>query len=92
MANATERVPVLMTPDEKNRIVAKAKKAGMKTSQFMRLAAERYQPSEDEDALAAMIEQMNRLTDNAARAIDEALDFVEASNQRIAAMERQGGN
>ncbi len=92
MATATERVPVLMTPDEKNRIVAKAKKAGMKTSQFMRLAAERYQPSEDEEALAAMIEQMSRLTDNAARAIDEALDFVEASNRRIAAMERQGGN
>jgi hypothetical protein len=81
-----------MTPDEKNRIVKKARKAGMKTSQFMRLAAEQYQPGEDEEALAAMIEQMNRLTEHASRAIDEALEFVEASNQRIAEMERAAGD
>ncbi len=85
---ATERIPVLMTPDEKNRIVVKARRAGMKTSQFMRVAAEQYQPSEDEKALEAMIEQMNRSTENASRAIDEALAFVEASNRRIEAMEQ----
>ena len=88
---ATERVPVLMTPEEKTRIVNKARRAGMKTSQFMRIAAEQYQPSEDEEALAAMIEQMNRLTDSASRAIDEALDFVEQSNRRIEAMEQAAG-
>ncbi len=88
---ATERVPVLMTPEEKTRIVNKARRAGMKTSQFMRVAAEQYQPSEDEAALAAMIEQMNRLTDSASRAIDKALDFVEQSNRRIEAMEQAAG-
>ncbi len=88
---ATERVPVLMTPEEKTRIVNKARRAGMKTSQFMRIAAEQYQPSEDEEALAAMIEQMNRLTDSASKAIDRALDFVERSNRRIEAMEQAAG-
>lgn len=89
MSAATERVPVLMTPIEKKRVVAKAKKAGMKTSKFMRLAAEGYQPDEDEKALEAMIEQMNRSTENASRAIDEALMFVSASNRRIEKMEAE---
>lgn len=84
---ATERVPVLMTPVEKKRVVAKAKKAGLKTSEFMRLAASNYQPVEDETALNAMIEQMNSATENASKAIDKALSAVAASNRRIVKME-----
>ena len=84
---ATERVPVLMTPVEKKRVVAKAKKAGLKTSEFMRLAASNYQPDDAEDALIAMIEQMNATTANTSRAIDKALASVAASNRRIAKME-----
>ncbi len=86
---ATERIPVLMTPVEKTRIVAKAKKAGMKTSEFMRLAAEGYNPNEDEKALIAMINQMNKATENAGKAIDNALAFVTASNKRIKKMEEK---
>ena len=88
---ATERIPVLMTPAEKNKVVAKARKAGMKTSQFMRLAAESYQPGKDEEALSAMIDQMNELTDNASSAIDKALRFVALSNKRIEMMEQEAG-
>lgn len=86
---ATERVPVLMTPVEKKRVVAKAKKAGLKTSEFMRLAASNYQPDSDEDALIAMIDQMNATTDNTSKVIDKALAAVAASNRRIAKMESQ---
>ncbi len=89
---ATERIPVLMTPEEKSRIVIKARRAGMKTSQFMRVAAEQYQPGEDEKTLEAMIEQMNRSTERAERAIDAALDFVEQSNRRIDALLRSSGS
>lgn len=88
---ATERVPVLMTVVEKNRVVAKAKKAGLKTSEFMRLAASNYQPDSDEKALEAMIEQMNIATDNTSTAIDKALKSVAASNKRIAKMEALAG-
>ena len=86
---ATERIPVLMTPVEKTRIVAKAKKAGMKTSEFMRLAAEAYEPGEDEKALVSMINEMNKATANASKSIDEALAFVAASNKRISKMEAE---
>ncbi len=88
---ATERVPVLMTPVEKKRVVAKAKKAGLKTSEFMRLAASNYQPDNDESALETMIDQMNSATDNASKAIDEALAAVAVSNKRIAKMEAKAG-
>ena len=89
---ATERIPVLMTPVEKTRIVAKAKKAGMKTSEFMRLAAEAYEPGEDEKALVSMINEMNKATANASKSIDEALAFVAASNKRISKMEAEAKN
>ena len=84
---ATERIPVLMTPVEKKRVVAKAKKAGLKTSEFMRLAASNYQPNDDEAALMSMIKQMNTATENTGRAIDKALAYVAASNKRIAKLE-----
>ena len=89
---ATERIPVLVTPVEKTRIVAKAKKAGMKTSEFMRLAAEDYEPGEDEKALVSMINEMNKATANASKSIDEALAFVAASNKRISKMEAEAKN
>ncbi len=86
---ATERVPVLMTPAEKKRVVAKARKAGLTTGEYMRRAAEGFRPDDDDKALEAMIEQMNQATASAEKAIDEALAFVAASNRRIAGMEAE---
>lgn len=87
MAAATERVPVLMTPAEKKRVVSKANKAGLTTGEYMRRAAEGYRPADDDKALEAMISEMNKATRNAEAAIDDALAFVEASNKRIEEME-----
>ncbi len=90
---ATERVPVLMTPAEKRRVVAKARKAGLTTGEYMRRAAEGFRPEDDDKALEAMIDQMNQATASAERAIDAALAYVAASNRRISDMEaeaRQG--
>ncbi|MEA3412527.1 MAG: hypothetical protein U9R74_13455 [Pseudomonadota bacterium] len=87
MASATERVPVLMTPAEKKRVVSRARKAGLTTAEFMRRAAEGYRPAEDDKALEAMIDEMNKATGNAAKAIDDTLAFVAASIKRIAKLE-----
>lgn len=87
MAIATERVPVLMTPTEKKRVIAKAKKAGLTMGEYMRRAAATYRPTDDDKTLGVMIDAMNRATDNAEKAIDDALAFVAASNKRIKAME-----
>lgn len=86
---ATERIPVLVTPPEKNRFATMAKAAGISMGEFFRRAADAYSPSEDDKLLSGMIDQMNKTTAQANQAIDDALAFVAASNKRIAAMERK---
>lgn len=89
MATATERIPVLVSATEKSQIAQMAKDAGLSMGEFLRRAASSYRPSEEDTMLAGMIDQMNKTTAQANAAIDAALAFVEASNQRIAAMERK---
>ena len=84
---ATARVPVLMTETEKARIVKKAKDAGLTTGEYMRRAAESFRPHEEDEVLEGLLNQMLKATEMAEQAIDDALDYVSASNQRIAAME-----
>lgn len=89
MSAVTHRIPVLVTPDEKGRIASMAKQAGLSMGEYLRRAASSYQASEDDKILEGMIAQMIKTTDQANAAIDAALAFVDASNQRIAVMERQ---
>lgn len=90
MATATERIPVLVTPTEKNRIARMAKNAGISMGELLRRGASSYSLSEDENILEGMIDQMNKTTAQAGVAIDKALAYVEASNKRIDVMERKG--
>jgi hypothetical protein len=89
MSTASARIPVLVTPREKVVIEQKARAAGLSVGEYLRRAARSFTPSEDENALNAMIGQMLKTTGQANRAIDDALAFVEASNSRIAAMEKK---
>jgi hypothetical protein len=89
MATATERIPVLVSTAEKARIARMAKTAGLSMGEFLRRAAVAFRPSDDDKLLEGMIDQMNKTTTQANAAIDKALADVEASNQRIAAMERK---
>ncbi|MDP2829355.1 MAG: hypothetical protein Q8O37_12210 [Sulfuricellaceae bacterium] len=89
MATATERIPVLVTIAEKARIANMAKTAELSMGEFLRRAASSYHPSEDEKTLEGMIAQMDKTTAQANAAIDQALAFVEASNKRIALMEKR---
>jgi hypothetical protein len=89
MAIATERIPVLVTATEKGQIAKMAKDAGVSMGEFLRRAASSYRPSEEDSMLIGMMDQMNKTTAQANAAIDDALAFIEASNQRIAAMEKK---
>ena len=88
MNTATERIPVLVTATEKRQIAAVAKAAGLSTGEFLRRAAASFRPSEDDKILEGMIDQMVKTTASASAAIDDALAYVEASNKRIAALEK----
>ena len=87
MATATERVPVLLTPEEKQVLIERAQAAQMSMGEFLRRAAASFRPSEDEELLAGMIGQLEKTTAQANAALDDAFAFIEASEQRIAAME-----
>ncbi|NDU88516.1 MAG: hypothetical protein G3I08_01315 [Ferrovum sp.] len=89
MATATERIPVLVTAVEKTEIAKMAKDAGISMGEFLRRAASSYRPSEENSMLVGLLDQMNKTTARADAAIEDALAFVEASNQRIAAMEQK---
>lgn len=87
MATATERIPVLVTSQEKATIAKMAKEAQLSMGEFLRRAAASFRAGEDEKMLEGMIDQMAKTTAQASAAIDETLVFVKASNRRIAAME-----
>jgi len=89
MANATERITFLVTAKEKSQISAKAKNAGIPMGELLRRAALSYDPSEDERMLEGITDQISKSALRACSAIDKTLQFVEASNKRIAALERE---
>lgn len=90
MATATERIPVLVTAQEKALIAKMAQDAHLSMGEFLRRAASSFRPNEDETILEGMIEQMIKTTAQASAAIEDALAFVDASNERIVAMEAKG--
>ncbi len=87
MAAATERIPVLVTPDQKARIAKKAQAANLTVGEFVRRAAEAYQPDDNDDALERLIEQIKSTGAKASRALGASLAFVGESEKRIEQME-----
>jgi hypothetical protein len=87
MAGATERIVVQATPRDKKLIAAKAKRLGLPISELMRRGAVAYESEESDAGLAALAEAAKGAADRAGAAIDDALDFIAASQKRIAAME-----
>jgi hypothetical protein len=89
MAAAVERIVVQATAQEKKAIVAKAKKLGLPISELMRRGASAYESAEADEELGALADAARAAADRASESIDEALAFIEASNERIAALERK---
>jgi hypothetical protein len=87
MAAAVERIVVQATAQEKKAIVAKAKKLGLPISELMRRGATAYQEPKDDDELGVLADAAHDAATRAGASIDDAIDFIEASNKRIAALE-----
>ncbi len=87
MAGAVERIVVQTTAQDKKAIAAKAKKLDLPVSELMRRGAFAYESGESDVELGALADAAKGAADRAGAAIDDALDFIEASNKRIAALE-----
>ena len=84
---STERLVVLLTPEEKMAIAARAKDAKLTMGEFVRRATDAYVPKEDDSLLAELVSQVEKSTAQANKALDVALKAMADSNKRIAAME-----
>jgi hypothetical protein len=87
MAAAVERIVVQATLQDKKAITAKAKRLKLPVSELMRRGAFAYESGETEAELAALADAAKGAADRAGAAVDDALEFIAASNRRIAAME-----
>ena len=87
MATAVERIVVQATAQDKKAIAAKAKKLDLPISELMRRGAFAYESGESDAEMAALADAAIGAAVRAGHAIDDALSFIDASNQRIAAME-----
>jgi hypothetical protein len=88
MSLAIERVVVQIAPADKRRIEAKAKRMDLPLSEMMRRAAFSYTSDSEDADLGALADRAKQSADNSVAAIDDALNFIAASNRRITAMER----
>jgi hypothetical protein len=89
MAGSVQRIVVQATAAEKKAIVAKAKKLGLPTSELMRRGAAAYASAADDEELGLLADSAKSAAERASASIDDALAFLDASNRRIAAMERK---
>jgi len=87
MAEAIERIVVQTTTADKKAIVAKAKLLELPIAELMRRGAFAYQSAQADEELAGLADAAHAAAERAAASIDDALDFIAASNRRIAAME-----
>lgn len=88
---AVERIVVQATAQDKKAFAAKAKKLDLPLSELMRRGAFAYESSETDAELQALAAAAKTAADKAGAAIDDALEFIAASNKRIAAMESKAG-
>ncbi len=83
MTIASERIVVQVTPKQKKEIAAVARRVGLNTSELMRQAASQFQAVENKQDIDALLRQVQRATQEAEQAMDQALAFIVESNQRI---------
>jgi hypothetical protein len=86
---ASARIVVQATEQDKRAIAAKAKKLDLPVSELMRRGAFAYESAEIDAEFGALAIAAETAAQRSAEFIDEALDFIEASNKRIAKMEAQ---
>jgi hypothetical protein len=87
MARAVERIVVQATAEEKKAIAAKAKKLGLPIAELMRRGATAYRSTEADEELSALADAAKAAAERAGASIDSALEFIEASNKRMGALE-----
>lgn len=85
-AGRTARLNLLVTEAEKAEIERRAAETGLTVSEFIRRAADGYDPSLDRDVLAALVSEVGAMAGRVLPKLDEAL--LAARTQRVTADDR----
>lgn len=85
----TERMTVLVTPEQKAAILARAASLGLSAGEMVRRAVESYEPSaasaaEDEVVLNALADELFAAAKSARAALNEANREIQATLEQLA--------
>jgi hypothetical protein len=84
--NKTARLSVLLSPRDKRDIEARARTLNMSVGEFVRRAADSYDPALDEVALSAMVDEWRAQSEAMRRRLALALSHVESRLAEIDAL------
>ena len=80
----TVRINLLVSPEEKADIVARAKTAKMTTSELVRRAVVSYDPEVDMDELEALAEELAGVVARTEKKLDENLAAISSLREQLA--------
>jgi hypothetical protein len=84
---AIERIPLLVTPSQKALYARKAKASNLTLLEFVRRAADAYNPRDHDEILLRLVVEVKRTTLAAKAVLTAAISTCAKSNRRIAKME-----
>ena len=87
MSRKTERLNVLLSPEEKTLIEEQATATGLSVSELLRRGALAYDPESDEAALLALSEEASAAIDRMMATLDRTLDHLERTRLTEAELE-----
>jgi predicted DNA-binding protein len=92
MAAASERVVVLMPPEDKARLEEKSRRAGTSVGELVRRAIEAYEPDLQAAELEAVVRLLEQSQARALQSLDEAEKELATTRAYFAAKRKQEAN
>ncbi len=89
----SERVTVLMKPEEKAALEARAAKRGVSSGEYLRLAVDNFEkiPEEQEAELAALVAEVNQVVPKIRDSLDRSSERLEATHRKVDMLLREMG-
>jgi hypothetical protein len=92
VAAATQRVVVLMPPEDKARLEEKARRAGTSIGELVRRSVDAYEPELEEAELEALLRLLEDSQQRAMKALDAAERELAATEAHFAAKRAHDGH
>ena len=80
----TDRLTLLVTPEEKAELAARARVLGISASELVRRAVRSYDPDDDRDELTSLAEELAGMAERMEKKLDATLAKVAAYEQALA--------